>query len=421
MQAALKVYKSYWLSLCLILFTGGVTWGVGLLWKISKEGSFTALPIDEINAHGLLMIYGWVGLLFMASAYPLLSHFCGITFHRSIPWLVLSFFLAGLALQTLGLLVCKWLFPIGASFHILAVMLFLLFIYLSYRRAQTKLPTKSAGFFLLFGLIAFFFSALFSGIHHWNLLNATHEKSLFAFVATYQAPLRDLQIHGGALFILLGITIAFFPNFYGVNPLSEKKGWIAALLLAFGLITEILFFLLYRLLDLPRMAALLEISWLSLFAGCTLIIHSMRLFRQHKDYFITAAFLWLQLSLILLLVMPLYLMISGHAFSHAYYGAIRHAITVGFVSLMMMGITPNILALFGFRAHLSVVPFLLINLGCFLRVSLQILTDWHPLFFRWLVVSSFVELVGLLCWAIPLTSVLRRHYSSNANQGINLR
>ena len=36
-------------------------------------------------------------------------------------------------------------------------------------------------------------------------------------------------------------------------------------------------------------------------------------------------------------MMPLYNRLTGVGFSHAYFGATRHAITVGFISLMIMG------------------------------------------------------------------------------------
>jgi hypothetical protein len=43
-------------------------------------------------------------------------------------------------------------------------------------------------------------------------------------------------------------------------------------------------------------------------------------------------------------------------------------------------------------------PFLLINVGCFLRVTLQALTDVHPRFFAIVGVSGVLELIALAWW-----------------------
>src|SRR5205814_2645362 len=65
--------------------------------------------------------------------------------------------------------------------------------------------------------------------------------------------------------------------------------------------------------------------------------------------FLRAAYTWLLVSLAMLVLLPVYqrgllpwLAPDSEAvalgFSHAYYGAVRHAITVGFLSLMIVGV-----------------------------------------------------------------------------------
>src|SRR5690606_16861078 len=51
-------------------------------------------------------------------------------------------------------------------------------------------------------------------------------------------------------------------------------------------------------------------------------------------------------------------------------------------------------------------PMLLINLGCFLRVTLQISTDWHPVFFKLTGVSGVLEWLGFALWAAHLLAVM---------------
>jgi hypothetical protein len=89
-------------------------------------------------------------------------------------------------------------------------------------------------------------------------------------------------------------------------------------------------------------------------------------------------------------------------FSHAYYGAIRHAITVGFISLMIVGVAAKVVpTLNGVDVRaLSALwsPFLLINAGCTLRIAAQTLTDFTDRAFPVTGVSGILEVLGLALW-----------------------
>jgi hypothetical protein len=52
-------------------------------------------------------------------------------------------------------------------------------------------------------------------------------------------------------------------------------------------------------------------------------------------------------------------------------------------------------------------PFILVNVGCFLRVSTQTLTDWHPGFFAVVGLSGTLEVVGLAWWGVGLIRIMR--------------
>jgi hypothetical protein len=125
------------------------------------------------------------------------------------------------------------------------------------------------------------------------------------------------------------------------------------------------------------------------------------------------AYGWLFISLAMLVLLPAYQFgllgwlapESGAAkmgFSHAYYGATRHAITVGFVSLMIVGVAAKVVpTLNGISGRvLSPLwgPFLLINAGCTLRVVSQTLTDFTPAAFSFAGVSGLLEVTGLAIW-----------------------
>ena len=111
-----------------------------------------------------------------------------------------------------------------------------------------------------------------------------------------------------------------------------------------------------------------------------------------------------------MLLLPVYRLVTHIPFSHAYYGSIRHAITVGFASQMIMGIAARVVPDLR-RAPPSGLPtlmgpFLLLNLGCLLRVTLQVLTDLHPAFFGWVGISGVLELAALAWWGAHLLRLM---------------
>jgi hypothetical protein len=97
-------------------------------------------------------------------------------------------------------------------------------------------------------------------------------------------------------------------------------------------------------------------------------------------------------------------------FSHALYGATRHAITVGFVSLMIVGVAakvvPNLNGISSIVLSSLWGPFVLINSGCALRVVGQTLTDFTAIAFSFAGISGLLEVTGLAMWGVHLWSIM---------------
>ena len=53
-------------------------------------------------------------------------------------------------------------------------------------------------------------------------------------------------------------------------------------------------------------------------------------------------------------------------------------------------------------------PFLLLNLGCFLRVTMQVATDWTHYAYPPIGLSGMLEVTGLAWWGLGLVVVMRR-------------
>jgi hypothetical protein len=146
--------------------------------------------------------------------------------------------------------------------------------------------------------------------------------------------------------------------------------------------------------------------------------------------FLRAAYAWLLVSLAMLVLLPLYMFVilprvspdceaAQMGFSHAYYGAIRHAITVGFVSMMIVGVAAKVVpTLNGVDVHRLPglwIPFVLLNLGCAMRVTFQTLTDHTPAAFPLAGVSGMLEVLALAVWGVHLWRIMGGRWSMDTS------
>ena len=154
--------------------------------------------------------------------------------------------------------------------------------------------------------------------------------------------------------------------------------------------------------------------------------------------FLRTAYLWLFVSLAMLVLLPLYQAVVAHfspegaaaqiGFSHAYYGAARHAITVGFLSLMIVGVAAKVVPTLNgvdAKALSGLWPtFVLLNAGCVIRVVGQTLTDFTPAAFPVAGISGLLEVSGLALWGAHLSLIIagrpRLRASSGREEGESL-
>jgi hypothetical protein len=123
--------------------------------------------------------------------------------------------------------------------------------------------------------------------------------------------------------------------------------------------------------------------------------------------FIRAAYGWLLFAMAVLPFFLVYSVLTHQGFSHAFMGSYRHAYTVGFVSMMILGVASRVVPILAGvdSKRISALwgPFILINVGCGGRVVLQILTDFIPsVAYRLVGVTGFIEVTALAWWGLEL-------------------
>jgi hypothetical protein len=420
---ARPLHQPFFLTALALLLTLGATWGATLLWRIGLGHSFTAAGIHEINAHGQAQIYGWVGLFIMGFAYTVFPRMWRSPApSRTLAMFALGANVSGVLLNAIGMRLtgasdsAPFVALAGAAMIVLGVLVFASQIVNAFERR--RVAVEPAFLFMLIAIAWFVLSTFFSAMHTWMTITAVDRNQLVEIVGMYQAALRDVQIHSMALTMILGVSLKIVPRMFGLPSISHRRAMIALTLITLGVAGETSFFIAYRWTDQPIFAGILYACWVMLAVGVGTVLLVWRpclpLPRDdgRSGKFIRAAYMWLAASLIMLLLLPLYQAVIAVPFSHAYYGAVRHAITVGFVSLMIMGVAAKFVpALRGVAwRDLSGLwgPFILVNLGCLLRVTLQTATDVYPAAFSFVGVSGMLEVVGLTWWAFDLTRQMLR-------------
>lgn len=427
------IYRRFFIAGIAVVLTLGATWGAWLLLQIAWYGSFRAAGVHEINAHGHAQIFGWVGLFVMGFAYQAFPRFkhttlCWPNFAMASWWMMLTGIMVRSIFEPLAATNPMWigLVMAAAIVEVLAVGICVAVLIKTWRDAPKLFVYYDA--YIACALGWFFIQALAEAIYlaATLLIDANAKTDL---VATWQAPVRDLQIHGFAMLMILGVSQRMLHHVYAFPEPNARLSLWALPLLNLAIIGEALGLVLMRKIG-PGFATLWYAAVIILTGTVGKLVYDWKIFCRTEDTdrslkFIRAAYVWLLVSLSMMLLMPAYqrgllpwLAPESNAalvgFSHAFYGAVRHAITVGFISLMIVGvasrIVPTLNGIDGQTLPRLWVPFVLLNLGCSLRVFGQIVTDFTGSAFPVAGVSGVLEVTGLAIWGIHLIRIMLGWY-----------
>ncbi|MBI2423542.1 MAG: NnrS family protein [Candidatus Hydrogenedentes bacterium] len=444
-----QIHVPFFLTAIGLVLTLGATWGAWLLVRIAASGTFTAVGLHEVNAHGHAQIFGWVGVFLMGLVYRAWPGFWKVSLQwPALAWASLVLMALGIVLRTVSETLLPqaswWIYPggLGGGLEVAAITIFLLVLWRSARGAQNGWALADA--YLMAGAGCFLLQAVADVAYFAATAMAADREALLVLVSTWQGPLRDLQIHGFGTLMVLGVTLRVLPAWYGLRPVGRPTGAAALLGILAGLLCEAAGLLLMRTQG-HAWAALWYSGVLLLLASALALVCAMELHRPVTPRdpslkFLRAACLWFLLSLSMQAALPAYQFLvlphfspdseaAAMGFSHAYYGAIRHAIAVGFLSLMIVGLSSRAARRFREEktamasagtppcpvppAHAPASPgatipgslwsvYLLLNLGCAMRVTAQTLTDFTDNAFPVAGMSGLLEVLGLTLWSMHL-------------------
>lgn len=420
-RRARPVERGFFLAGIFVVLTVGASWGAALLWKIAMAGTFTGVSIQHVNAHGHAQVFGWMFLFVMGAGYRMFPRFWSapLALPRLVPLVLASMvvgLLLSLAAHVLGaprdLAIGLGLF--GAGFEQLAIVVFTVQMVLTFARGRSRFDPATAFIFaaLFWALLMAEANAWFT----WATLAAADRGEVIHLVSTYQPALRSLQLRGFGLFIILGVCLRVMRGLFALPAVGDRRAWAAFFVLCAAVTLDAGAFVLMRRTGEHLWAAPMFAGWLLLPAGVLLVALPWKLWRpfpmpHRANKFVRAAFAWLAVSMAMLLLTPVFQKIAGVYFSHAWYGATRHALAVGFISMMIVGmasrIAPRLRGVDGPYLPPLTAVFVLLNFGCALRVFGQPLTEFSASLYPVVTASGLIELAALAFWAAEMVRVLR--------------
>ena len=415
------IYRRFFKAAIVIVLSVGGLWGAVSLAQIALGGNFLQVRLlPAIHAHAHAMIFGWVGLFVMGFAYQSFPRFKNTTLWR--PQLANCSFhlmLAGIiARMTAELLqphpAALALGGFAAVVELASIFLFLLIIYRTAR--QSVEPHNPYEKFLLASFAWFFLQAIVSDLFFFAKATAATQSQLIHRIALIDGPLRDIQVLGFAALVIAGVSQRFVPRVYALTPPKRDRLNLIFWLMNLSLVLDIFSYVALLSTQNSYFAIGLEVAYLIMPLWAVLLARQLGVLHRPGNSdrsfkFIRAAYVWLIVATAMLPLAPLYGAAVHQVFAHSFMGAQRHAITVGFISLMILGVSARVVPILAGVDSKKLDPlwgpFVLINLGCAGRVGLQILTDFAPsVAYPLLGLTGFLEVAALAWWGIGLWRVM---------------
>ena len=380
----------------------GTFLGVWNLLQISGRESVASISPAWLQAHGHAQVFGWVGSFILGIGfYSIPKMRGGVKSSFLTAWACWAMWTTGAAIRwAANVYLWEWrvLLPISAVLELAAFLIF--FRSVSQHRSNDSGKKKldpwiwvvvSASLGLLSVLVT---NAV--GCFYVALRSATP-----AFPHVFDQRYLALMAWGFLVPFVWGFSAKWMTVFLGLRPL--RSNWLLA---------AVVVNLTGLCLTLAGASAIGTVLFV---LGPGIAIVALRMFEpsEHEakirgvhssfPFFARMAYGWLLIAAAL-----------GVAATHwdtsgGIWGASRHALTVGFISVMILSVGQRILPAFaGMRmlwsTKLMFVGLALVTLGCTLRVSCEVLAYQGYATWAWTVlpISALCELAGLTVYAINI-------------------
>jgi len=415
-RVSTTIYKPFFIAGILSVLTAGCTLGAIALLGISQQASYTTSAwTPYVLAHANSQLYGWVA--FFIIGFALQQHAprqSKLNLFRVLASWSLGLMASGIALRFVAEPMAPvnpslWV-PVGIFSGLLQLAAFLGFAAnMAFTRYSTgeglTWPTM-----LVFASLGWWAIVALAEPYYFAMSHQADPMQSVLFVAQYFPPYRDAQFLGFVTMMIFGVSLVKMHSCFGAEEACPYFGTAGFCLWTTGLLMRMFGWMLYFRSGMTDGNLYFASGWI-LAAGAVALVVSSRMFRplsiklsSHK--FIRAAYVWLIIAGLLMCLERTHLQLTGAPFSHAYIGAIRHAVTVGFISQMILGVALRVTYAMNDipsdQAPALWLPFILLNLGNGLRVALEVATDYTGRAFMPMGFTGFIELIALGMWAFAI-------------------
>ncbi len=413
-----NLYRRFLKAAFLFTFTGGATLGAWALIDMALRGRLGGLGRGIIQVHGHYQLFGWVALFVVGIAYHILPRMTGIPLPSyraaSVSFVLL---VGGTILRTAQALdpsaLRTGLLAAGGLAELLGCPLFA-WPDTRILRAQpgTMQPFQH---YLLLGTGWLIVSSILN-LAHVTYLAVRHAAEVPPHL---NLPFLTVFLVGFVISWILGVSLRTLPVFMGLkaNPrlAAALPIPLAASVALLGVGEGI-----YLAEGSLSGRILFGAGGLGLAAAFLVYIRALGILGatgeaepgldRRYEKFIRLGYVWLGISALMLASFSL-LALAGYGMDHALVGAYRHALTVGFITTIMIGMAARIIPVFrGVGLHSPLMleaTFWLLAAGNLIRVLFQSLSAaFGPTALRIAGLSGVLELAALLLFGYNLWRTL---------------
>ena len=410
-----NLYRRFLKAALLFTFTGGTALGAWALIVMALQGRLGGIGRGIIQVHGHWQLFGWVGLFVVGVAYHILPRLAAVPLpsYRAAAFSFAAL-VAGTVLrvaQSLDPSALRSTFLIGGAILELAGCLLFAWTVARILGPQSG-PGRTAFSYLAIGSGWLIAAAFLNLAHAWHLVS----RATFEIPAYWNLPYLSAFLLGFVTFWILGVSLRTLPLFLGLRTRPRMAGTI--------------------LLPLTAAVAALVVGeslfvagggawtrWLFGFGGlgtavCLgLFVRAIGILGRREaapepgidhgyEKFLRLGYVWLLIAAAMLAVFSGFVL-AGRDMDHAYVGAYRHALTVGFITTVIVGMASRIVPVFRgvplYSPLLREWSFWLLLAGNIIRVLGQSLSAAAgPFWLRIAGISGLLELAALALFGFNL-------------------
>jgi hypothetical protein len=387
----------------LFMLLPGTFLGVWNLISISGRRAAESIAPAWIQAHGHAQVLGWIGSFILGIGFYSIPKLRGglKPFALWSAWLTGTMWMVGVLLRwTANVYLWQWrvLLPVSAVMELAAFLIFFLAVSQHKPHDSGKHTLETWVFVVIAGTVGLLATLVLNlGACLWLAFRANGP----AFPPSFDQRFLVLAAWGFMVPFIWGFSAKWLPTFLGTQPPVTRMLGLAIVVHVGGIGLGLAGF--FRMTTaLILCSSLLAMIPLRIFAKPEKAAKTKGIHGSFP-FFVRSAYVWL------LIADSLGIWAANATNPAGIWGASRHALTVGFIAMMVFCIGQRVLPAFSgmrllFSPRLMFVGLVLLSLGCTVRVGAEVLAyqDIVPAAWSWLPYSAILELAAVTLLAVNL-------------------